>query len=290
MRVALVGLVMAATLALVGCGTGSSNEDVGQGMDVTAGDVAGETAVPTDTGAKDMGDVAPVVAKCPGMPNLTGMFYRVNHMEATKPIDDLNEVWDIEIKKYWLVLIFHIIEHDEEKGTLLVEVGPAKAEAEQLADGSWDPKEFRYIEGANVPTVVMQLDGCDFTFDDPIALDVLTPSVSIPFPVSVTSGSGRFIKKGLAMEKVDLVGYIVEAATYDLCMTMDPFGQPNVHWLFNLLHLCPDLDLDGDDKLDAYEFEGWLSTEITDLVVPDETVILPSEVDECIEDQVECEP
>lgn len=290
MKVALTVLAAAVTLAVAGCGSGSSDGDVGQELDVTASDVAVEIAVPADSSAEETSDAGPAVAPCPGMPNLTGMFYRVNHMEATKPIDDLNEVWGIEIEKYWLVLIFHVIEHDEEKGTLWVEVGPAKAEAEQLEDGSWDPKQFWYIEGANVPKVEMQLDGCNFTFDDPIALDVLTPSVSKAFPVSVTSGSGTFIKKGLEMEKVDLVGYILESETYDLCMTMDPFGQPNVHWLFNLLHLCPDLDLDGDDKLDAYEFEGWLSTEITDLVDPDEKKVLPSLVDDCIEDQVECQP
>ena len=301
-------VVLAVLWLGAGCGGGSSggDEDLGGLPDAAEQDVdKADVAAQDGTGADlqfgdgkgddvrvggDVADSAWRPAACPGMPNLTGKSYRVTHMEATKPIDDLNEVWNNEIAKYFLVLVFYIIEHDEENGKLKVRVGPCKAQAEQLEDGAWVAYGFNYIQDANVPEVTMDLDGCNFSFDDPIALDVLTPTVSKAFPVSITSGHGVFIKKGLEMEKVDLVGYIKESETFDLCMTMPPFGEPNVHWLFNLLHLCPDLDLDGDGVKDAYEFEGWLSTEITDLLDPETSVVLESLVEECLIDQVECKP
>lgn len=231
-------LFLALCLSLVGC-------DSGDDGDKTPQDVATQEDAPAQ-------DDTPSLGAC-GNLDLTGNAFRVTKLLGIKPTDMVNEVWAKDISTYDLVLLVRIVEYDPANNRMVMAITSAKAEVKDEG-GTITPISYTYaLEPAQFET---RLDGCDFFIEDPIALSINTPTVSKPFTVFGVTGKGTFLEDGQAIKNVTLKGAIEEEESTDLCMMLPGVGNVNFHWFMNMAHICPAMDSDGDQVLDAYEFEG----------------------------------
>lgn len=231
-------LFLALGLALVGCDSGDTGEEPTQ--DVTP-----------QTDNSNEGDT-PALGAC-GDLDLTGNAFRVTKLLGIKPTDMVNEVWAKDISTYDLVLLVRVVEYDPANKRMVMAITSAKAEVTKEGE-TITPVSYTYaLEPAQFET---RLDGCTFFIEDPIALSINTPTVSKPFTVFGVTGKGTFTEDGQGIKNVTLKGAIEEEESTDLCMMLPGVGNVNFHWFMNMAHICPAMDSDGDEVMDAYEFEG----------------------------------
>jgi hypothetical protein len=188
------------------------------------------------------------------LPDLTGRAYRIYELFATQPTDQVNETWGEAVAIYSLVIIFRVVSHDVGSGQMVMEVASAWSDRQENPDGSFIPLEYRY--GLDPVPIQVQLDGSTFQFTEPFELDLFTPIINKPFHIAKATGHGKFSPDGSKIAEVFLDGFLPEADTVGLCVDISGLGIVNLHWFFNVAHICPDADLDGDGTLDSYNFKG----------------------------------
>ncbi|MFH1529296.1 MAG: hypothetical protein ABIK09_01035 [Pseudomonadota bacterium] len=266
MKTTILGLILA--LSLFGCDSGGGSS--GGGVDTTGG--GEDTPVPA--------------ASCADLVDLTGRSFAITKLNATYPTGNLDPVWAKDISTYELVLVFNVVEHDRDGGTLTLTMTSALAEM----DGE-TPVAYTYaLVPAQFQTALEDdPNGCKFVIaaDNKIELDIITPTVSKPFHIEGITGSGVIGDDGTTISDGFLQGGIRETEAEDLCLEVVGLGTVNFHWFMNMAHLCADYDLDGDGTNDAYFFEGYLDAELTTLFQPGITPI-ESLVETCEPDTDEC--
>jgi len=278
----LVALALACNLA---CSTDDGSEEE---TDTRQSNRQEEVAVPEDVpeSEPDLGGTTP--GACADLPLLTGKAFRVTSLVATKPTDKINDVWATDISTYDLVIIFYVVDHDQENNQLKVQVTSATAQKEDNGDGTFTPLGYQYSLAPSTFDAVM--DGCKLKWDAGIELDIITPTINKPFHVFGIDGHCLLNEAGTKILDGWLEGAILEETCYDLCLTIPGLGVANFHWFMNLAHICPNYDSDEDGKIDSYEFSGHIAgVEETELfqegVVPQVSV-----VDECPLDEEVCKP
>ncbi len=194
--------------------------------------------------------------QCPGLPDLTGQVYRVTSLVASAPTDIVNEVWEVDIANYDLVILFHVVEHNVAENTLRLRVTSATAERIDNGDGTFSPVKYNYMLDPAVFDAY--LDGCRIRWDEPIGLDIVTATISKPFSVFGITGYCDLSADGKEITKSFLSGAILETMAQDLCLNVPGMGVVNFHWFMNLAHICPDFDADGDTAFESYKFAGEL--------------------------------
>ena len=213
------------------------------------------------------------------LPDLTGRAYRTYELFATEPTDQVNETWAAAVAVYSLVVIFRVVSHDVESRQMVMEVASAWCDRQENPDGSFTPLEYRY--GLEPVPIQVKLDGLSFQFTEPFELDLFTPIINKPFHIADATGHGKFSADGSKLTEVFLDGFLPEADTVGLCVDIAGLGIANLHWFFNLAHICPDADLDQDGTLDSYNFKGIVrGVDETDLFVEGIHAIEPG-VKEC---------
>lgn len=266
-----------------------AGDNGGRGMqDGKPGDAGDVGSVPRET-TTDGDAVAPPT--CPGLATILDQAYRVTHMAATEPTDQVNEVWEKDIKEYTLVMVFHVLEYDPATAKGLIEVTSCWADVEVTGEGKdkvYTPKSYQFA--LEPSEFAVTFDGCSFTIDDELELDIVTPSVSKPFHVFGLKGGGAFSADAKKIENIDLAGFIKEKETFDLCMMIPGLGSPSFHWFMNLAHICADADSDGDDKIDSYHFVGNLKAKLETSLFKDGIHPIQSLVEECLPDSKPCVP
>jgi hypothetical protein len=254
---------------LFGCDSGETTEEPGE-----------DTNIAVDT-TVDAGNQT----SCEGLPDLTGKSWRILTLKATTPTPELDPVWAMDIASYDLVLVFRVIMHDVETNELTMTVTSAKAVVTE-EDGARSLVSYKYsMEPAQFSVF---LDGCSFEITEPFLLNVITPTVSKPFPVEVRLGRGEFANGGLEIKNGYLEGGIRESEGSTLCLSFPGIGTANFHWFMNLARICPDHDLDGDGTIDSYAFTGTFNATQEDFFLEGIDPIEPiggacdAHTDECI--------
>ncbi len=193
---------------------------------------------------------------CTDLPDLTGRVYRVTDFVATAPTDGLNSTWKKWADVYDLVMMFRILDHDRDAGWIKAVVACGGAEVSEGPDGAPIPERLFY--GLEPTPIFFNVDGCDLTFDEPLDIHLFTPWVSDEIPILDVTGAGTLSGDGSEIEHLALSGFLSEATASAICIDMAGIGVLNLHWFFNTAAICPDVDIDGDGILDAYNFLGWV--------------------------------
>jgi len=198
-------------------------------------------------------DVSPETGTT-ALPDLTGRAYRVYELFATEPTDQINETWAAAVEVYSLVIIFRVLSHDPAAEEMVMEVASAWCDREALGEGQFSPKEYKY--GLDPVPIQVKLNGTSFQFTEPFELDMFTPIINQPFHIASATGHGQFSADGSELAEVWLDGFLPEADTVEVCVDITGLGVVNLHWFFNLAHICPNADLDNDLTVDSYNFKG----------------------------------
>jgi hypothetical protein len=225
-------------------------------------------------------------SECPGLPDLSDRYFKIDMLEASEPTTELNSIWAQDIAEFELNLVFHIVSHDMEDNILDMRISAASAVKEGTPDNpvavgfnfALEPYEFQ-----------AKLEGCKFVIspDDPVFFDIVNETLTAPIKVEGISGYGEFSPDGTKIVYGDLSGYIALALAEGLCMTIPGIGTANFHWFMNLARICPNMDTDEDGELDGYFFSGIFSAQHTTLM---KEGIVPIEIksDECEPHQEIC--
>lgn len=222
--------------------------------------------------------------ECPGLGDLTGKSWRILNLKATSPTDQLDSTWAQDIAAYDLIIVFRVTEHNLENNTLTMTVTSAKPVLEEVG-GQKAIKSYKYAIEPGVFQV--KLNGCTFNITESFTLNVITPTVSKPFPVQVVKGKGKFADNGELINNGSLEGGILEESATDLCLVMPGIGTANFHWFMNLARICPDHDIDGDGTIDSYKFTGTFSAKQEDFFQEGLDPIIPGST-ECTVDNAAC--
>ena len=261
--------IMLGVLALLGaCGGGDDGDNTG-GQDLLAQETEG-------------GDAQALTA------DLTGRIYRITLLEATATTKELNKVWAKAIDEYKLTLLFMVQEHDPVAGTITAAFTTGVSEATE-ADGVYTL--VKMMPALEPVTFTAKLTGARFDIQGEVSFDIHDPTVNKPFHVEGITGFGIFSADGTAIEDCQLSGGIRETQAEGMCATLLTLGVVNFHWFMNLVHICPDWDLDSDQTMDAYYFQGHLEAEertpfydetITPIVPNDNVKVCQPHTEECI--------
>ncbi len=267
----LVGLWCIAGVLACSTDDGDGSSDVTAGMDA-ASEMVNEDLPPP---------------QCPTLPDMTGRVFRITSLKAKDPTDLMNDVWATDIADYELAILFHVVEHDLAAGTAKLRVTSATVEKDIAEDGTITPLKYNYMLDPAVFNAYF--DGCRISWDEPIALDIVTATISKPFHVSGITGFCDINEDGTKILHSWLSGSIRETEAQDLCMTLPGVGVANFHWFMNLAKICPDYDADGDGTAESYKFSGELSgVEETELF--DEEIVPFTTDIECKPDLELCKP
>ena len=255
-------------LGMVGCDGGGTASGPGE-----------DTAVPEDT-------VGPTGCT---LEDLTGRAYRITVLESQQPTDALNPTFAVDIATYVNIIVFHIVEHNQEEGYLMMRAGPCSAAFVDPDAEPPVPTAFYY--GLETTPFRVELDGCNFEITEPTVLDMMFKTLNKPYRVDRLLGNGTLKKDPSGIEDGHLEGGILVDTAIDLCTTIPGFGVVNFHWFMNLAHICPNFDTDDDGAMDAYYFAGTFdAVEVTDLFVTDQIVPIESIVEVCDPHDAECFP
>ncbi len=222
------------------------------------------------------------------LPDLTGAVYRVTMLKGIDPTDLINPAWRADIETYALVILLRVVEHDTTTGEATIEITSANAETETDGEGNITP--ISYTFALEPSTFNTKINGLRFRIDDPIALNIVTNTVSKPFHIFGVTGFGDFNSDGSKILEARLEGNISEEETKDLCLTIPGVGEPNFHWFMNLAAICPDFDTDGDDQFDAYFFKGYLGATREDGLFQEGIDPIEALVDACETNEEQCVP
>jgi hypothetical protein len=261
--------IMLGVLALLGACAGSEDKEPG-GQDVLLEDSAGQDAEALTV-------------------DLTGKVFFITVLEATAPTKELNKVWAKAIDEYNLTLLFLVKAHDPVAGTITAAFTTGTSEATE-ADGVYTL--VKMMPALEPVDFTAKLTGRRFDIQGEVSFDIHDPTVNKPFHVEGITGYGVFSADGTAIEDCQLTGGIRETQAEGMCATLLTLGVVNFHWFMNLIHLCPDWDLDGDQTMDAYYFQGHLeAVERTSFYENTITPIVPNDnVKNCQPHTEECIP
>ena len=155
MRV-LLSLIL--LLGMVGCDGGGTASGPGE-----------DTAVPEDT-------VGPTGCT---LEDLTGRAYRITVLESQQPTDALNPTFAVDIATYVNIIVFHIVEHNQEEGYLMMRAGPCSAAFVDPDAEPPVPTAFYY--GLETTPFRVELDGCNFEITEPTVLDMMFKTLNKPY-------------------------------------------------------------------------------------------------------------
>jgi len=268
-------------LVILLLGQGCLNEESSEGQ----GDVILRGDGRTDLETQD--------DECPGLQNLTGRAYRVVAFPLHKPLDQVKSLWNTAPQAVPPLLI-HVREHDQGKGVLHLSIGPARIETQD--DGEGYPVPISHEFAIEPFKFMAKLNGCEFTIDVPIVLQVMDCTMSKPLVIADVTGSGVLSKEGGKIVDGILNGVIHEVDTFELCVLVPDMGNLNYHHFLNMAMICPNVDTTGDEKCDSYAFAADYTAEDEtalfnpESITPIETVVkeCPSHFEECVDECISC--
>ncbi|MBM4394707.1 MAG: hypothetical protein FJ087_03340 [Deltaproteobacteria bacterium] len=298
-------------VAAIACGSdGSGNGGAADATETTANDAAGtdlpvgvETYQDPDTGCTMSTPYScktpwPAAGQCgvaaegcklnPGV-DLTGRLYRIDHLYVDSPkgpTDDdpngaiaatLSCLWNTQIAKDELVILFHITKHDPATGELEFEAGSGT----RNFDGA-NKCKYQFLANPAPQTVKLKIDGCTFKWvnktdgtPDYGVLRIYPDLITSPIPVVNMLPHGALTPDGGLISNGCLGGGIcVDAAKkIDFKLAKEMTGCTN---FYEFMSQFPDYvqvnahDLPCDDGTrDGFEFKGrfdatWIATDFLD--------------------------
>jgi hypothetical protein len=104
------------------------------------------------------------------------------------------------------------------------------------------------------------------------------------------TGAGWFSGDGTRILQFNLDGYLGEEQSHGLCLLFPGVGTVNFHWFMSIAGICADADADGDGKLDAWNFLGYVEAKDETGLFAEGLHPIVSDVESCPLDDTPCEP
>lgn len=218
--------------------------------------------------------------ECLGLPDLTGTIYRSTSFQLSEPTDAMNEVWAVSKR----VILLEIVTHDQAQKTLVIKLGLGVA-SEELVAGVPTVTEYNFAPEPG--QVQAALQGCELIFAEALDLPLIFGKMNKPFPVTVYNGKCILASDGSSLSSGELHGVVPDEGLQDLCVEIPGMGVANLHWFFNLAHICPGVDSDDDGLVDSHEFAAQFKGDSTALFQPAIVGVEP-EVEQCVSHDEVC--
>ena len=181
MSVKLIPVLMAAGF-ICACGGGGGTSD---------------TTV-TDT-VQDTTSAEVEVEACTLTADLTDQYFHVDHLYVQEPggqdgvlADTLTILWNTQISKDQLIIMFHVTKHDKETGELWFEAGSAV----KHPSGN-----YQMIANPAPEVIKMELDGCRIQSTEDAVLKVYPDLVTTPIPVVKLRVDAAFTADGASINQ-----------------------------------------------------------------------------------------
>lgn len=242
---------MASVVALLafGCAT-SGNKTVTDTKTVT------ETKVETDTKAADVGQ------KCKIQVSLKGKAYLIQHLYVEEPAGPnnalattLTNMWNGDIEKGRLVIIFYVSNYDPTTGKVTIQAGTGTKDT----DG-----KYAFIKDPGPNDLEADMTGCTFDTNIKGKIVLYPNTVTAHIPIVSLDAHGVFTENANAIKQGILIGGIctsaAEAIDFDPINTKPPYVCQNFNKFMKLMGLKPNrTDLTGGicaSGTDGYNFKG----------------------------------
>jgi hypothetical protein len=234
-------------------------------------DPGGQTDVPAvDPGITDPGTTDPGPS-CQLAASLKGAYYHIDHLFVLEPAgpqdgikDTLTQLWNGQIERDELIILFHVTEHDLATGKLTFEAGSGV-----LKDG-----KYQFIKDPAPLPIQMQITGCHFKEAAIGVLKIYPDLITFPIPVIDLHAEGDFPADGSKIEKGSLAGGICAEAAHkiDFKLTKEAAGCVNFFQFMDDLSTPPDKNFPvcTDDPvykdMNGFTFKGNFDAHRTDNV------------------------
>jgi len=222
-------------------------------------------------------------AGCPM--DLTGKTYRVTDFLVDVPSNVMNESWEQDIAVGDLVLLLRVAQHNVATGELTLFLGSGKATIE-TQNGQPVFTAFAFALAPSETAAIVDAD-CKIVLMQSFLLELLTANANKPLAIKVLSGTAKLSPNGMNVVTAQLSGGIQEVEVFDFCLNIPGLGTANLHWFFNLAHICPSTDFDADGAPEAYAFEATFKAEATELFVPGIQPV-ESKIAQCVVHDLPC--
>jgi len=245
-----------------GCGddTTSSGTDTntaadsGSSADVVAPDQTAVSGLACLPAGVTISGTETIVEDCSLDSSPVGKSYLVDSLLVTEPANDallsqLNTLWASDIESGKLILIFHIVERDNDTGTSTILVGSGKMENDIY---TWEGEPA---------TVSLSVSQCNYETSEPANLTLAPASVNKPIVMTDVDVCGQFSADATRLPFSFLAGSIREADASGVEVSINPDAPDFTVDLAELLGSFVDLDTDtdGDGSADAWALKGTLT-------------------------------
>jgi hypothetical protein len=229
-------------------------QDTGTNSDTVSTDqtsIGGLTCLPAGTTILGTENI---VSECTQDTSPVGQTYLIETMEVTEPANDallsqLNTLWASDIETGKLIILFHIVDRDDEAGTSTILVGSGKVEGDV------------YSFESTPSTVSLSVSNCNYATAAPADLTLAPQSLNKPVHMTAVDVCGQFAADATGIPFSFLAGSIREEDATGIEVSINPDEPDFTVDLAELLGSFVDLDMDtdGDGTMDAWALKGTLT-------------------------------